>query len=565
MALKYVDGGKSSVIFGYEIGGNVVTAKASMEQIAYAFNNWNVGEAEVAEENAALRDSLDPPFPEDGLLSAAGSSEVPMALSGMLRIFQLATGDPNPISTPQPNKIIVAAGTDIADIVADDYFTAVAVVSAGDLTASPITPTNDLAAYTQVLTLTVTPTNTPALTTAANPGVITIAFTVSGVAGSRVLNFDNSELTTPQTAIIPPNATLGNVTTSNWADGDVDIVADVADVAKNPTVGQPGKLHFELSAANAGGFIVIRGLRRTGVSTSDLSLLLQEEEIELDSTGTDATSIKHFHQILDIDILTSARAPVTAGTITITSEPTGFETVFRLNDDEPERLTIEAELAEVPVRYYGMLAQQVIFNLGNPNSIGINWLGTRVDEERTIEGGHTKQLIGSSTRAQNPTEFPFVTRRILPSWGGYLVLDDQALLFEGMTLTFNHGWDFSTGHHAERFQDDVERQTRIIGASFNVYAQYGTASGDIYTNWQEKFRERNGSPVEASAFHFPASGRQYELRVDMPNMLLNAPVPLNVADRGRVQRTVEATAFRTDGAVSADNAVVTFVGEDSWS
>ena len=116
-----------------------------------------------------------------------------------------------------------------------------------------------------------------------------------------------------------------------------------------------------------------------------------------------------------------------------------------------------------------------------------------------------------------------------------------------MTITFNHGWDFSTGHHAERFQDDVERQTRIIGASFNVYAQYGTASGDIYTNWQEKFRERNGSPVEASAFHFPASGRQYELRVDMPNMLLNAPVPLNVADRGRVQRTVEATAFRTDG------------------
>ena len=255
-----------------------------MVQRAFAFNNWNVNEAETPEENAALRDSLDPAFPEDGLLSVAGSSEVPMALSGMLEIFQLATGDPNPISTPQPNKIIVAAGTSIADIVADDYFDAVAVVSGGDLTASPITPTNTLAAYTQALTLTVTPTNTPALTTAANPGIITIAFTVSGVAGSRVLNFDNSELTTPQTVTIPPNATLGNVTTSNWADGDVDIVADVADVAKNPTVGQPGKLHFVLSAANTNGFIVIRGLRRTGVSTSLMShLLLQEEEVELDT------------------------------------------------------------------------------------------------------------------------------------------------------------------------------------------------------------------------------------------------------------------------------------------
>ena len=464
MALKYVDGGKSSVIFGYEIGGNVVTAKADMIQRAYAFNNWNVNEAETPEENAALRDSLDPAFPEDGLLSAAGSSEVPMALSGMLPIFQLATGDPNPISTPQANKVIVAAATDITDVVAADYFTA--------------------------------------------------------------------------------------VTTK---------------VARNPGVGEPGKLHFELSSANAGGSIVIRGLRRTGVSTLDESLLLQEETITLDATGMDATSIKHFHEILDIGFLDATGMDFTTGTITLTSEPAGFATPFRLNDDEPTRLTIEAELAEVPVRYYNMLPGQVTFNLGTPNSIGIDWLGTRVDEERTIEGGHTRQLIGSSTRALNPTEFPFVTRRILPSWGGYLVLDGQALLFEGMTLTFNHGWEFSTGHHAERFQDDVERQTRIIGASFNVYAQYGTASGDIYTNWQEKFRERNGSPVEASAFHFPASGRQYELRVDMPNMLLNAPVPLNVADRGRVQRTVEATAFRTSGATTADNAVVTFVGEDFWS
>ena len=463
MALKYVDGGKSSVIIGYETGGTVVTANASMIQRAYAFNNWNVNEAETPEENAALRDSLDGPFPEDGLLSAAGSSELPMALSGMLPIFQLATGDETPVSTAQPDKIIVAAGTDISDIVAADYFT--------------------------------------------------------------------------------------DATTK---------------AARNPAVGEPGKLHFVLSDANANGSIVIRGLRRTGVSTSDLSLLLQEETVTLDATGTDATSTKHFHEILDISILDDTGADFATGTITITSEPDGFETVFELNDEEPTRLTVEAELAEVPVRYYGMLAQQVVFNLGAPNSIGINWLGTRADEERTIEGGHTRQLIGNGTRAQNAADFPFVTRRILPSWGGYLVLDDAALLFEGMTLTFNHGWDFSTGHHAERFQDDVERQTRIIGASFNVYAQYGTASGDIYTRWQEKFRERTGSPVEASAFHFPSSGRQYELKTEMPNMLLNAPVPLNISDRGRVQRTVEATAFRTDTATTSDNAVVTFTGEDSW-
>jgi hypothetical protein len=463
MALQYIQGGKSSVIFGYETGGTIVTANASMIQRAYAFNNWNVNEVEAPEENAALRDSLDGPFPEDGLLSAAGSSELPMALSGMLPIFQLATGDETPVSTAQADKVIVAAATDVSDVVMADFFTAAATKA-----------------------------------------------------------------------------------------------------ARNPAVGEPSKLHFELSDPNVSGFIVIRGLRRTGVSTSDDSLLLQEETVTLDTTGQDATSTKHFHEILDIGFLTSAGVAFTTGTITITAEPDGYSTVFELNDDEPTRLTVEAELAEVPVRYYGMLASQVVFNLGTPNSIGIDWLGTRMDEERTIAGGHTRQLIGNGTRVQNPTVFPFVTRRILPSWGGYLVLDDQALLFEGMTLTFNHGWEFSTGHHAERFQDDVERQTRVIGASFNVYAQFGTASGDIYTRWQEKFRERTGSPVEASAFHFPSSGRQYELKTEMPNMLLNAPVPLNISDRGRVQRTVEATAFRTDTATTSDNAVVTYIGEDSF-
>ena len=75
MALKYVDGGISSVIIGDETGGTIVTNRANMRQVAFAFNNWNVNEVEAPETNAALRESLDPPVPEDGLLSVEGSME----------------------------------------------------------------------------------------------------------------------------------------------------------------------------------------------------------------------------------------------------------------------------------------------------------------------------------------------------------------------------------------------------------------------------------------------------------------------------------------------------------
>ena len=94
----------------------------------------------------------------------------------------------------------------------------------------------------------------------------------------------------------------------------------------------------------------------------------------LDATGKDATSTKHFHEILDISILDDTGADFATGTITVTSEPDGFETVFELNDDEPTRLTVEAELAEVPVRYYGMLAQQVVFISEPPTlSVSTGW------------------------------------------------------------------------------------------------------------------------------------------------------------------------------------------------
>lgn len=569
MANKYVDGGLSSVIIGEETGGNVVTANADMQPYALAFNNWNVNEAEAPETNDALRASIDPSLPEDGVLSAEGTAQFPITLDRNLRFFQMATGDPAPVSTAQPDKVMVAAGTDVSDVVATDYFSATAdltvtVVSAGDLNSSPIAVTEDLGGYDDALTLTLTPSAAP-----SNDTTVTVNYTIDGVAGSVDVSFTTAGGTGAQTAALPADATITNIqsTAADWAaNTTLEVTTAIAtNLVRNPRVGEPGKLNFVLSDANIGGSIVIRGLRRTGLSTKATSLLLQEETLQLDAAGLEGTTVKHFYQIEELSILDSTGADFTTGTITITSQPDGYETVFNLNDDEPPRYTIEAELAEVPVRYYGMLARQVTYNFGAPNSIDVDFVGTRMDEERTIEGGNAIQYAGQGTRAQNPDDFPFVTRRILPSWGGYLILDGQALLFEGMTLTFNNNWQFSEGRQAERFQEDVERQQRIIGASFNVYFYVGTAAADRYTRWQTLFRERQGFDVRASGFHFPGSGRQYELRVDMVNMILNAPVAINIADRGRVTRTVEATAFRSGGSAVSNNAVITWRGEDQWS
>ena len=70
-----------------------------------------------------------------------------------------------------------------------------------------------------------------------------------------------------------------------------------------------------LSDANANGKIIVKGLRRAGLVSDDV--LTQNEEITLDATGTDVTSEKWFHEILDIDIVDNSDPPAafTTGTV----------------------------------------------------------------------------------------------------------------------------------------------------------------------------------------------------------------------------------------------------------
>ena len=674
MATKYPDGGKSSLIIGINPGDTTITDRADMEQRAYAFNSWDVGEAEETEENASLRASIDPPFPEDGLLSAEGSAELPITLDGMLPILQQATGDPSPTSTALSDKTLVASATALAetvnvvsdgdldpgtDLTVDDDLsdvkhaatltgtpqntpppmtsggdgtvtiayrnangstgTIVLTYVAGSLTTAAtgtlpagatitgITPSDNwdaghiditasvnrlresywqaagntdvdvvdgqnlagagnktiadsLAGYHSALTVTVT-LDTAALTDNAIPGTVDIQYTeADGSTEEENLSFANTVLTTPQTFTLPADAYISRVRTTGFGSGTFDITVSVATkLVRNPEVGTPGKLRIQLSGAQAGGRIEITGLRRAGLKST--SVLRQFEKIDLD-TATDITSEKLFHELLDFTVYDSSGGVVLTGTVELTSRPDGFETEFELSDELPPSLTGEAELAEIPWRYEKLRFSTVTFNFGSPNSIGLDIIASRVDEERTIEGGHNPQYV--ATRALYPTEFPFVTRRILPSWGGYLVLDDQVLLFDGLTLTFASGLVFSEGRQAERFREDVERETRVISASFGVYFYTGTASADVYTQWQELFRDREGFDVRASAFHWPVSGRQHELRLTMPNMLLSGPVGLPVSERGRVNRTVEATAFPTDDATTPDNAKIVWVGSESW-
>ena len=564
MANKYPDGGKTSLIIGREnaANGQPITDRTNMVQRRYPLVSWNVQEDGALEESGASRASRAASPGEDGRLSAVGPVEFEVGVEGMLDIDQAIFWDDSPESTALPNKVLAPDTTNVADIVAATFFTATADVDvtivddgAADSVAD-LTLETGFGGYEDDVILTAT-------LSASGSGSITISYKDAD-RETDDLTIDISSTTTG-TATLPAEAEITGISIATaFASGTVDITASVAgNEARNPRVGHPGKLHFVLSDANANGKIIVKGLRRAGLVSDDV--LTQNEEITLDATGMDVTSEKWFHEILDIDIVDNSDPPVAfaTGTVTLTCEPEDYETKFELSDDLPDSLSMEAELAEMPVRVQKAYVTGATIAIGSPNRVTANIQAKRLDEARTIEGGHVEQYV--STAAANPTDFAFPSTRFHPSWGIVVEIDGEALLFSGATIGVDQGVSVGEGSlTASRFVDDLETAERAITISVNTFFQFGTAAADMFIRWQTKFRDREATDVKIASYHFPVEGRQYSREYILPYCLVNVPVPLNVTGRGRVPRTIEFIAYPSIGETS-DDITLYVTGGDQWS
>ena len=569
MANKYPDGGLSSVIIGREGTTSPIADRSNMVPLAFAFNSWNVDEQTETEEDASLRGSRSPSPPGDGVLSAAGTAEMNLTLVGMMHWLQALMGDPSPESVAHADKLIVPAATDITTVAAATFFSATTDITITPVdgvaidTAGSIAFTDDLASYEDSVELTVTPGGTPTLTDPAVDASIDITYRDNeGNEDTIELVFTDSDKTTAQMATIPANSRITDIEVDGWSAGDVDVTATIAaNLVRQPAPNQPGRINIVLSAPIANGKIIIKGKRRVGLGSDQT--LQQNETIQLDATGTDFTTDKFFHRIDSIRFEDDAGAVVTTGSVTIYSQPDTYETVIELSDDIHAGLTAEAELAEIPRRYKKLRVQSGTINVGTPNNMSLTFLGERVDDERTIEGGDEQQFV--ATRKQHPNDFPFVDRAFFPSWGGYIEIDDTALIFDSTTINVDQGLEFSGGKTASRFQTDVQTLTRIITSTISTYFYTGTAAGDVYTNWQEKFRDGEFSKVKVVIYAWPAKGRQYEMTFIMENVLVTAPVPLNITERGRVSRDISVQSYTSEGVATPDDIKVILVSTDQWS
>ena len=562
---------KTSFIFARETEstGSPVTDRALAVKRRYVVTSWNHDENSEKQQSDSLRAGRADVFGEDGFLWGDGNIEIEIpSESGFLDIIQGVLADPTPVSTAIPDKTLVAAETDLSDIVAADYFSdttnvTVKVIDAQKITdADAKTIAENLGAYREELTLTVTPDSDADLTSASTDGTIVITYLdAEGESQTITLTFADASKTTAQMTKLPAGATVTEVESTGWDAGTFDITTAIAgNIVRNPEPDRPGQLRFEFSEENAGGQVIVRGVRKVGLASSDT--LPMREVLKLSET-TDVTLEKYFHRINKVEIKDKDGNDFSTGTVEITAKPGGYETTLKTVDAEFPGWSLEPEVGGEPWVVTKGVPIGAEIAIGDNIRATIDILSNRVDKRRTIEGGDAEQFV--STAAQHPDEFPFVGRRFFSAYGKYLEINDEAVICDAAPISIAHNYDFAQGKIPGRFRRGTEPTARRnVTSSVQTKYESGTSEEDVFVRWDEKFR--NNEPVSAKivTYQWLGNGKQLAIIYELPYCEITDPVRVAATGAGSIPVTIALKAVPPPGSTEGELRV-TIIGDDQWT
>lgn len=583
MPTRQIKAENTSMVFGRGpdiTDRNELVKKANGKIREYLVTSWEHDEDSDLLENQALSPGRAGVSDEINFLWGSGpfSVQVPSE-DGYLDLVQALLNDPKPVSVAIPSKTLVVAGTDVADILAATYFSGTAdvtlkVVDDQDLSGpgnSNKAIADNLRAYPDELALTVAPSSAATLTAQATPGTIVIQYTdAAGETQTITLSFEDSAKTTAQMASLPAGATITRVRSTGWNAGKFDITTAIAgNIVRNPEPNRPGQLRVKYTGTLTGHTLLIRGVRRVGLASTDT--LPMREEIAL---GADVLGKKYFHKITKVEVKDATGQVVGtftgSHTIEILAEPGGFETTLKVANDDPEGLSFEADIGGEPrVVNRGIVTGGEI-EIGDTISATYNMLSNRVDKRQTIEERDAPQFTSmmAQDREDHPSladrDFERVTSRFYSGHGRFLELDGEAVICNSVGLSIEHNYDFVQGKVPGMFRRDTDATARrLTTASVNTNYESGSSEEDVFVRWDEKYRNREKVDARVGTYQWLGSGKQLSVTYRMKNCDIQSPVRATATGPGVVPVTVELKALPAEGQVDGEIEVI-IISDDRW-
>ena len=586
MAVRQIKAEDTSMVFGR--GPDITDRKELVKKAngkirEYLVTSWEHDEDSDLLENQALSPGRAGVSDEINFLWGSGpfSVQVPSE-DGYLDLVQALLNDPKPVSVAISSKTLVAAGTDLSDIIATTYFSAtddttVKVVDDQDLSGSGNANkaiADNLGVYPDELTLTVTPDSDADLTVSSTDATIVIAYTdADDETQTLILTFADSAKTTAQIAALPAGATITRVRSTGWGAGKFDITTEIAgNIVRNPELDRPAQLRVKYTGALTDHTLLIRGVRRVGLASTDT--LPMREEIDL---GADVLTGKYFHRINTVELKDADGAVVDVSTLSgshtieIIAEPGGFETTLKVANDDPEGLTFEADVGGEPrVVNRGIVIGGEI-EIGDTIGATYNMLSNRVDKRQTIEERDDPQFTSmmQQDREDHPEnladrDFERVTSRFYSGHGRFLELDGEAVICNSVGLNIEHNYDFVQGKVPGMFRRDTDASARrLTTASVNTNYESGSSEEDTFIRWDEKYRNREKVNVRVGTYQWRGDGRQLSVTYRMKNCDIQSPVRVPATGPGVVPVTVELKALPLEGQTDGEIEAI-IVSDDRW-
>lgn len=186
-------------------------------------------------------------------------------------------------------------------------------------------------------------------------------------------------------------------------------------------------------------------------------------------------------------------------------------------------------------------------------NITVEGLASRYDELRTIEGLDTEQLLVPA--ADYAAHFGTADLRSYAGWSGAFQFGNDIVKYTNIDIGINRNYQPEEGVDGSRFRRGVEStRTRQVTFTPTTRFQSGDAAADVFTRWQEVFRNQTEQELTIRLYAFDNDGRQNRFDILSDNSQLNASPRISVGGPGPIDRPLSFKSIPVAG--SSDSEIV---------
>ena len=300
-----------------------------------------------------------------------------------------------------------------------------------------------------------------------------------------------------------------------------------------PYLDHPSKAKITFATAPGAGTMTIEGFIKIGSKSGNRRF--RSETITL-GAGTEYETANFYAAE---DLVISVVGVTTTGNAAFSWDPELYETDLELSLNDPEfpGWTVQGLVGGIPVVAKDFVPSEMTIE-ATPTGITLQMVGpaSEVTYRRTIKGGDREVLVLDKTYT------PAATRRYA-GYSGSFRFAGESVKATGVTIGFNRNYEPDDAFDGDRFKTDITAGDKRITIAPTTRLRSGDAPSDVFTRWQEVFRDNIRTALAFYMFNYERTGQRQLFVIEFPSCQLNESPQKTVAGTGPIDQPLSFLAL----------------------